>query len=298
MSVFRSDLFRQKVCLVTGGGSGIGRAISLELMQLGATVVIASRKKERLEAAVAQLNSCGTAGTASWVEVNIRDESSVEAAVRAVVSKYGRIDSLVNNGGGQFASEAAAIKPKGWRAVIETNLNGTWFMTQAVYMAVPPPRKGLAVVNITADFHNGFPGMAHTGAARAGVDNLTKTLAREWAAEGIRVNSVAPGIICSTGLENYPAALRPQFIESGKSVPLGRCGTESEVAAATVFLLSPAASYISGATLRVDGGGSLSKQDFITPPKDLQEPLAPFHLSEQLKQEYDARVAPTGNSKL
>lgn len=220
--------------------------------------------------------------------LNIRDEENVNSVARDIVREYGRIDCLVNNGGGQFASPAASIKPKGWRAVIDTNLNGTWFVCHAVFTANPTP-KNFAIVNIIADYFNGFPGMAHTGAARAGVDNLTRTLAREWGPEGVRVNSVAPGIILSSGIDNYPEEYRPQFFESGDSVPLSRCGTESEVASAAVFLLSPAAQYVTGATLRVDGGSSLSKQDFMPVAKLDRHAVAPFHLNPLLKKEFDDR---------
>ena len=288
-TVFTQGLFKGKVCLVTGGGSGIGKAISMELAALGATVVIASRNKERLDHAVAQICRTISGGAVTAMTLNIRDEVSTQKVAGDVVRQFGRIDCLVNNGGGQFASSAADIRPKGFRAVVETNLVGTWLMTHAVYQANPTP-KNCSIVNIIADYFNGFVGMAHTGAARAGVDNLTRTLAREWGADGVRINSVAPGIILSSGVDNYPEEIRPNFLRSGASVPLCRCGTESETASAVVFLLSPAASYISGATLRVDGGGSLAKQDFVTPEREVRHPPPPYHLNLTLKQEHDSRI--------
>ena len=311
-SVFRPGLFKGKVCLVTGGGTGIGKAIATELVGLGAQVVIAARNDERLKAASVQLNDVADKAGAPRVaclKLNIRDEDGVNAGIGQLVAEHGRVDFLVNNGGGQFASPAQAIKPKGWRAVVDTNLNGTWFMCQALYNHTPPLRRpGMAVVNITADFFNGFPGMAHTGAARAAVDNLTKTLAREWGPEGIRVNSIAPGIILSSGVNNYPEEFRGQFFKSGASVPSGRAGTESEIASACTFLLSPASAYVNGATLRVDGGGSLSKDDFMTQSTlnafremdgaNSDERAAavaagtrPFHVTETLAKEFDARMA-------
>ena len=307
-SVFRSGLFRGRVCLVTGGGTGIGRAVAAELAGLGATVVIGARNLERLEATAADLNAAtaaaaaaGDVGKVECVALNIRDEANVQSAIGAIIAKHGRIDCLVNNGGGQFASPAKDIRLKGWKAVIDTNLTGTWCMCQNLYNLTPPEKRaGISIVNVIADYFNGFPGIEHTGAARAAVDNLTRTLAREWGADGIRVNSVAPGVIMSSGVNNYPEPVRPHFLASGSSVPAGRPGTESECSAAVVFLLSDAASYVTGATLRVDGGGSLGKKDFVSaeflhtlsgeqpPPK---APHAPFHLSPTLRKEYDDRMA-------
>jgi citronellol/citronellal dehydrogenase len=176
-SIFRPDLFRDQVILVTGGGTGIGRCIAHELAALGALVVLASRRPEPLAETAAEIVAVG--GRADTQTVNIRDEQSIDEAVTAILARHGRIDGLVNNAGGQFASPAAAIRPKGWRAVIDTNLNGTWLMSQAVFLQSMAEHGG-SVVNIVADMWNGFPGMAHTGAARAGVVNLTQTLALEW----------------------------------------------------------------------------------------------------------------------
>lgn len=317
-SVFRRGLFSNRVCLVTGGGTGIGKAVALELVTLGAQVIIAARKLDRLQEAAIDLNAAAKSANAPAVEcaqLNIRDEAVVNETFKRLIEKHGRIDCLVNNGGGQFASPAGMIRPKGWRAVVDTNLNGTWFMCQALYLNTPPlKRAGVSVVNVTADFHTGFPGMAHTGAARAAVDNLTKTLSREWGPEGIRLNSVSPGIILSSGVNNYPEEMRDQFFVSGASVPSGRAGSESETASAIVFLLSPAAKFINGATLRVDGGGSLQKVDFVTSDnlkqyrdmdgtdaaareKAVAEATAPFHLNDELKRVYDARIEKKGTAK-
>jgi citronellol/citronellal dehydrogenase len=260
-SVLRSDVFQGQVALVTGGGTGIGRCIAHELAHLGAKVIVAGRRKEPLETVAAEITAAG--GHCVAQELNIRDEEAVDATIKDLVATHGRIDLLVNNAGGQFASPAALIRPKGWRAVIDTNLNGTWYVTQSVFTHTMRKHGG-SIVTIVADMWNGFPGMAHTGAARAGVVNLMQTLAIEWAGAGIRLNCVAPGFILTSGLHNYPEPVRQQARAVFSSGPAGRPGTESEVSSSVCFLLSPGAAYISGATLRVDGGSSLSK-DLMLP---------------------------------
>ena len=258
-SVFRDGLFDQQVIIVSGGGTGIGRCIAYELASLGATVVLCSRKLEKLEPTRDEILAAG--GKALAIACDVRNLEQVEALMRAVLEHCGRIDGLVNNGGGQFVSPAESISPNGWHAVLETNLTGTFQMTKAA-MLHSMREHGGAVVNILMDLWSGFPGMAHSSAARAGVDNLTKTLAVEWAPYHIRVNSIAPGIIKSSGLANYPPAIL-ENIES--PIPAKRLGSESEVASAVTFLLSPGASYITGATLRVDGASSLWRSNYEVP---------------------------------
>jgi citronellol/citronellal dehydrogenase len=253
-SIFRSGLFSGKTAVVSGGGTGIGRAIARELASLGATVIICSRSAEHLEPTRAEIEASG--GHALALTCNIRDADAVETFWDRVIERVGPIDALVNNAGGQFLSPAELISPKGWHAVIETNLTGAFHMSRAAYLHGMRERGG-AIVNIVADMWRGFPGMAHTGAARAGVVNLTQTLALEWAVSGVRVNAVAPGLIDSSGLKTYPEMVRAQLAAIAKDIPAQRMGTEEEVAAAVVFLLSSAAAFISGATLRVDGVGSL-----------------------------------------
>lgn len=270
-SVFRPGLFAGQTALVTGGGSGIGRCIAHELAALGALVVISGRKPEKLHAVVAEIEAAG--GSAEAVVLDIRDEAAVETTLRDVAARHGRIDLLVNNAGGQFVAGAEDIRPKGWLAVIDTNLNGTFWVTRAAFHASMGQHGG-AIVNIVADMWNGFPGMAHTGAARAGVVNMTQTLAVEWASRGIRVNSVAPGGILSSGLHNYPKSVLEMALPMMRGNPSGRLGTESEVSAAVVFLLSPAAAYVNGATLRVDGASSLCKVPMA--PLDPHENIAQF----------------------
>lgn len=253
-SIFRDGLFTGQTVIVSGGGTGIGRAIARELAALGAAVVICSRSADHLEPTRAEIAAAG--GQVEALACNIRDPEAVEQFFRGVAGRHGRIDALVNNGGGQFMSPAEAITPKGWHAVVETNLTGTFYMAQAAFKQGMRAHGG-AIVNIVMENWRGYPGMAHSGAARAGVVNLTQTLALEWAPNGVRINAVAPGTINSSGLAHYPPEVQAGVAGVARQTPAGRMGSESEVAAAVIFLLSPAAAYISGATLRVDGASSL-----------------------------------------
>ena len=259
-SAFREDLFSGQIALVTGGGTGIGRCVAHELAELGATVVVAGRRVEPLERTVAEIADAG--GVAEALTLDVRREADVPPAFEGVVARHGRLDLLVNNAGGQFPAPAEAITPNGWRSVVDLNLNAAFLVSRAAHLAWMGAHGG-AIVSVVAEMWNGFPYMAHTGAARAGVVNLTKTLAVEWAPSAIRVNAVAPGLIVTSGMDTY----EPRFVELAarnvRATPAGRPGTESEVSAAVVFLLSPAAAYISGATLRVDGGSSLTKPTVV-----------------------------------
>lgn len=248
--MFQSGLFSDKKVLVTGGGSGIGKAIARQFLELGATVYIASRKLEKLENAQKELSAIGDCRV---LELNIRDDEAVQEAAKKLKDDGG-IDILINNAGGQFPSAAEMIPPKGWRAVIDTNLNGTWYMTSSFANEIFIPQKHGIVVNIIANIFRGFPGMAHTGAARAGVENLTKSLAVEWAPHHIRINAIAPGIINSTGLDQYP----PEFLAGIEAkIPMKRTGSVDEIAYMAVFLATPMTEYMTGQTVYVDGGQSL-----------------------------------------
>jgi citronellol/citronellal dehydrogenase len=249
-SVFAPGLFAGQVVVVTGGGSGIGRCTAHELAALGAHVVLVGRKPEKLEAVAAEIRADG--GSVSFHSCDIRQEDAVRDMVAAVVQAQGRIDGLVNNAGGQYMTPLEAISAKGWEAVVNTNLTGGFLMARECYLQSMAQHGG-AIVNIVADMWGSMPGMGHSGAARAGMVSFTETAAVEWSGKGVRVNAVAPGYIASSGMDKYPPEMGPMLREMAKTVPLGRFGTEAETAAGIVFLLSPAAAFISGTTLRIDG---------------------------------------------
>lgn len=247
--MFQKDLFNNKTVLITGGGTGIGFEIAKQFLNCGAEVYIASRKKEKLEKAVMDLKAFG--GVKAF-ELDIRETESIKRLGDLIESQSGKLDILINNAGGQFPSPAEAITENGWKAVINTNLNGTWFMTQEMAKRFFFRQESGNIVNIVLNNFKGFPGMSHSAAARAGVMNLTQTLAIEWVNKGIIINCVAPGIIQSSGLENYP----PQLVESVTAkIPMKRFGTCEEVAELTLFLA--ASKYITGETVYIDGGNRL-----------------------------------------
>ncbi|RYF42037.1 MAG: SDR family oxidoreductase [Comamonadaceae bacterium] len=249
-SVFAPGLFAGRHIVVTGGGSGIGRCTAHELAALGAHVVLVGRKLEKLHSVAGEIAADG--GRASFHACDIRDEEAVKNVVQAVVGTLGRIDGLVNNAGGQYIAPLESIGAKGWDAVIATNLTGGFLMARECYLQ-SMQESGGAIVNIVADMWGSMPNMGHSGAARAGMVSFTETAAAEWARSGVRVNAVAPGYIASSGMDHYPPEAGAMLREMRKTVPLGRFGTEAETSAAIVFLLSPAASFISGTCLRVDG---------------------------------------------
>jgi citronellol/citronellal dehydrogenase len=276
-SIFRRDLFAGSVILVTGGGSGIGRCTAHELAALGAHVVLLGRRQARLDAVLAELAEDGLSGQA--ISLDIRDEPAIETAIAAILTRHARIDALVNNAGGQFPAPLAAISKKGFEAVVATNLTGGFLLAKACFNASMKQHGG-AIVNIVADMWNGMPGMGHSGAARAGMVNLTKTAAFEWASFGVRVNAVAPGWIASSGLDHYGEAMKPMITALHRSVPLHRLGTEAEVSAAICFLLSPAASFITGTVVQIDGGAPLGHRAFPLPPEGGTAKFEGFHRAE------------------
>jgi citronellol/citronellal dehydrogenase len=266
--VFAPDLCAGLVALVTGGGTGLGRAIARALAEAGADLLLAARNVERLEEAAAEIRSA----TGRRVEVsacNVRERDSVEALAARAAQRFGQVDMLVNNAGGQFASAARHIRPKGWHAVIELNLNGTWNMTQVVGTQMLEGRGG-SITNVIAVVGRGFPGLAHTAAARAGVLELTRTLAFEWGTK-VRVNCVAPGPFKTEGFEK---TYDVDMTSGMRTIPIPRFGRIHEAAHAAVFLASPAASYVTGEVLYVAGGQqlygmnqALLDESFERPPK-------------------------------
>ncbi|MDB5577822.1 MAG: short-chain dehydrogenase [Bradyrhizobium sp.] len=248
-----ANLYAGKTVLVSGAGSGIGKAIAWLMARTGARLVLCGRSAERLAQVEAVLVARGH--DVLSVPTDIRDEQAVGRLFDAAWARFGGVDLLVNNAGGQYPQAAADIVPKGWRAVIETNLTGTWLMMQAAAQRWIGAARGGAIVNIVASNARGMPGIIHSSAARAGVINASRTAAVEWAAQGIRVNCVAPGLIETSGLEVYPEAARAFFADAN---PQRRRGDLWEVAQAVGYLGSDAASYITGATLPIDGGGALS----------------------------------------
>ncbi|HEY0136345.1 MAG TPA: SDR family oxidoreductase [Nannocystis sp.] len=252
-SVFRDGLFAGRTIVVTGGGSGIGRCTAHELAALGAHAVLVGRKPERLAAVAAEITADrGDPGTVSFHACDIRDEAAVKATIATILTDRGKIDGLVNNAGGQFPAPLSAISQKGFETVVRTNLVGGFLVAREVYTQWMAAHGG-AIVNIVADMWRSMPGMGHSGAARAGMVNFTQTAAVEWGSSGVRVNAVAPGWIASSGLDHYEGAAKAMIPRLRGAVPLGRLGTESECSAAICFLLSEAAAFISGTTLRVDG---------------------------------------------
>ncbi len=248
--MYAPDLFKNKTALVTGGRSGIGYGIAESLLKLGARVCICARKPEPLAEAAAALSEHGTC---VYRPCDIRNSAEIEVLADLIQEEFGRLDLLVNNAGGQFPGLARQLTDKGWDAVIDTNLNGTFYVSRIMAERFFIPQASGNIVNIIVNMLRGFPGMAHTGAARAGVENLTKSLAQEWARYHIRVNSVAPGTIISSGLETYAEPVKQLLDQMERENLMSRHGTVEEVANAVLFLASPLSSYTSGTTLYVDG---------------------------------------------
>ncbi|MFN0186707.1 MAG: SDR family oxidoreductase [Aquabacterium sp.] len=272
-SVFRPGLFEGHRIWVTGGGSGIGRCTAHELAALGAQVIISGRKADKLERVCAEIIEDG--GRCTWRAFDIRDEDAVKAQV-ADELLAGPIDGLVNNAGGQFPAPLAMTSKRGFEAVVANNLTGGFLMMRELITQCMN-RRGGSIVNMTADFRNGMPGMGHSGAARAGMANLTMTAAFEWACFGVRVNAVAPGWIATSGTDTYGQSMRERILTLKDQLPLKRMGLEAEVSAAIVFLLSPAAAFVTGITMQIDGGASLGNRSFPLPPHQRSVPFSGFH---------------------
>lgn len=276
-SILRSDCFAGEVHVVTGGGSGIGRCVAHELASLGAHVVITGRKPEKLDRVAAEIVEDG--GSVDTLAFDIRDEEAVKEAVSVVVGRRGRIHGLVNNAGGQFPAPMATISKKGFEAVVSNNLTGGFLVMREVFLQSMHEHGG-SIVNMAADMWRGMPGMAHSGAARAGMINLTKSAAYEWAHAGVRVNAVAPGWIASSGMDTYGGMTRALIPQLKNHVPLGRIGVEAEVSAVICFLLSPAASFVTGVTVPIDGGAPLGTPLFPIAKGKVSLPFNAFHRAE------------------
>ena len=273
--VFRDGLFDGQVALITGGGSGIGRGIADVLASLGAHVVLASRKPERVEQAATEIRTAG--GKASGVAVDVREPERVQSMIADVQREHGRIDLLVNNAAGNFYAPSESLSANAWKSVIEIDLYGTFFCSQAV-LPVMRAQGGGAIVNISMTLHyRGWPLMAHATAAKAGIDALTKTLALEWARDHVRVNAIAPGPIPTEGVKKAftppPSAdgaidvfaqERAMDRYAKAMIPLQRFGSPDDIANMVAFLASPAGAWITGAIMVVDGGEWLAK---APPPK-------------------------------
>jgi citronellol/citronellal dehydrogenase len=267
-SAFRPDLFAGQVALVSGAGSGLGRAIARRYGELGASLVLCGRRVERLEATATDLRELGV--DVHVHAMTIRDPQQVAELIDAAWTRFGRLDLLVNNAGGQFPQPAIDFSVKGWNAVIDTNLNGPWYMMQAAARRWRDAGVAGSIVNIVAVVWRGMPGVAHTCAARAGTIFLSKTLAVEWAPYRIRVNCIAPGTIETEGMAVYPEAARREFVRSN---PMLRMGEPQDVAEACCYLSSPAAKFVTGEVLNVDGGHQLwgeqwtaGRPDYFKPP--------------------------------
>ncbi|MGO4889421.1 SDR family oxidoreductase [Anaerobacillus sp. MEB173] len=252
LSVFAPNIFKGKCVLISGGGSGIGFAIAEELGKLGARVILSARDVERLERAAFKLKEKNI--EAYYYPVNIREEHEVISLFKTAFEKLGGVDFLVNNAGGQFAAPALDVSANGFRSVVDLNLQGTWHMSSIFARHLIEENRAGKMINIVLCLKSGIPGMVHASAARAGVVNMTKTLAYEWGPYNINVNAIAPGTIETGGLENYNSENLDKTI---RSLPIKRMGTPNEVATAISYLLSPAGDFITGTTLEIDGGEHL-----------------------------------------
>src|SRR5690625_2676765 len=251
-TVYRPDLFEGQVALVSGGGSGIGAATALLFARLGAKVVICGRTADKLEDVAAFAKARGAHVMA--VPTDVREPEQIDALYERIGSEFGRLDMVDNSAGGQFPQHAIDYSDKGWRAVINTNLNGSWTMMQRAARFWRDAENPGSIVNVVVVTERGMPGVAHTVAARAGVIGAMRTVAVEWAPLDIRVNCVAPGLTATRGLDVYPPEAVKEFPRAN---PMRRPGTAMEIAEACVYLSAPSGSFVTGEVLTVDGGGRL-----------------------------------------
>lgn len=276
-SAFRSGLFDGQTVAVTGGGSGLGRCTAHELASLGARVALVGRQSVKLEAVAAEIAAIypERAGDVSTHACDIRDEEAVKSCVAGIVQRHGQINGLFNCAGGQFPARLRDISLKGWDAVVRNNLHGTFLFSRECFVQSMEHHGG-SIVNMLADIWGGLPGMGHSGAARGGVLTLTESAACEWGYAGVRVNAVAPGWIASQGIDTYDETYRSLLRGLRSKVPLQRFGTEAELSSAAVYLLSPAAGFISGTVIRVDGGVPNARHTWNLQPAERSFPYNGF----------------------
>lgn len=285
-SVYRSGLFDGQVILITGGGSGIGRCTAHELASLGATVAICGRDLDKLAAVKAEIEA--DSGKISVHACDIRDEAQVTAMIESVLAAHGRIDGLVNNAGGQYRQPLNKISSKGFEAVVRLNLFGGFMVMREVYNRWME-KNGGSIVNIIADIWGGWANYGHSGAARGGMLTLSESAASEWAPAGVRVNCVAPGGIASSGFDTYEPEAQAEILKFPPTIPAQRYGNVAEMSGAIVYLLSPVASFVTGACIRVDGGAPNARFCWNPPAPlkgtttDKSKPYPGFHLDEPPK---------------
>jgi citronellol/citronellal dehydrogenase len=277
-SIYRTGLFAGQTVIVTGGGSGIGRCIPHELASLDADLALVGRTTEKLQAVQGEIAAAAPGRRVSIHSCDIRDEAGVRQMVTDVLATHGRIDGLVNNAGGQYPQPVRDITLRGWDAVVRNNLHGGFLVSREAYTQWMEAHGG-AIVNIIADMWMGMPGMAHSGAARAGMLSLTETAACEWGHAGVRVNAVAPGFVASSGFDTYGPEMKAKFRTLMKTAPLQRYGTEAEVSSAVVYLLSEGAAYITGSFIRVDGGVPNARQSWKLQEHSRSRPYEGFPLA-------------------
>eukprot|EP01134_Creolimax_fragrantissima_P002974 CFRG2974T1 len=282
-SIYRPGLFANKQFIITGGGSGIGRCMAHELASLGGKVTLIGRSEEKLIRTADEIKTDNSAESVSWFSCDIRDEPRVKEVLGKILDQ-GPVFGLVNNAGGQYPSPLKNISFKGWEAVVRNNLTGGFlFSRELVNQSIERsmvPKQGVSIVNIVADMFGGMPGMGHSGAARAGMVNFTETAAIEWASLGYRVNAVAPGWIASSGFDAYTDPnIKKVLPQLAKTVPMQRIGEEAEISAAVCFLLSEGSAFITGTTMKVEGGASLNCNPLMWPmrPHDKMPAFKGFH---------------------
>jgi citronellol/citronellal dehydrogenase len=292
-SVFRPGLLEDRTVVVTGGGSGLGRCTAHELASLGARVALVGRQLAKLDVVASEIARIypERASSVTKHSCDIRDEAAVRTTVADILAAHRRIDGLFNCAGGQYPAPLKDISLKGWDAVVRNNLHGTFLFSRECFVQCMEHCGG-SIVNMLADIWGGMPGMGHSGAARAGVLNFTETAACEWGHAGVRVNAVAPGWIASSGIDSYDEHYRQLLRDLRAKVPLQRFGTEAELASAVVYLLSDAASFITGTVIRVDGGVPTARHTWALQPAERSFPYDGFPQYEAPKALSDHAMEP------